>query len=196
MAASRQPVLSAGGRPELIPASKHQPDAPAKESAGDEWTPCLANALPRRGAAAVRRFLCRRRCPSLARQAVIRQAGGHLNPRCDEPRCSRIQAYFTATPARNTPWLFLGFRAPSRPAAARRARRSRRSRERVVLTDHEPNRILFELFRKHPPLPRHFDLGMTHPSDLLGGPLSGPRRYPRILGHRTQVRGLDVENWL
>ena len=117
---------------------------------------------------------------------------GHLNPRCDEPRCSRIQAYFTATPARNTPWLFLGFRAPSRPAAAhaaaagsrlaaRRARRSRRSRERVVLTDHEPNRILFELFRKHPPLPRHFDLGMTHPSDLLGGPLSGPRRYPRML---------------
>ena len=54
-------------------------------------------------------------------------------------------------------------------------------------SDHQPHRIPLELLTKPPLTPRHFLLDLAHPSDLLQGPLSGPRHCPKVVGYRRYI---------
>jgi hypothetical protein len=54
----------------------------------------------------------------------------------------------------------------------------------VLLADDQTHRLLLELLAKRSPFGRRFGLRLAHLSNLLWGPLSGPRRYPKTLGYR------------
>src|SRR5438045_361279 len=60
----------------------------------------------------------------------------------------------------------------------------RRGCERVALAYYQADCVLLKLCGKPPPLPRHFRFQLAHPSNLQWGPLSGSRRYPKVLGYR------------